>query len=104
MTRASDGEHPHRLLGSAAALVVQLPLMLYNNLGRWMAEGSTLSLELALWSRTHRRLSWLELSLGGRVQARSLRAQDHQFDRILTLTRPETPGWRAVAARLLKSG
>ena len=32
---------------SAAALVVQLPLMLYNNLGRWMAEGSTLSLELA---------------------------------------------------------
>ena len=32
---------------SAAALMVQLPLMLYNNLGRWMAEGSTLSLELA---------------------------------------------------------
>ena len=32
---------------SAAALAVQLPLMLYNNLGRWMAEGSTLSLELA---------------------------------------------------------
>ena len=32
---------------SAAALTVQLPLMLYNHLGTWMSEGTTMSFDLA---------------------------------------------------------